>query len=194
MPPPTSFGYVTPPEFEHAIASAQLAARRAAHLCAEAVRVRLEIQETIAAARSARKCARSVGKTGPGPPVHLLQHPLPPKGRPCYTRDTTSDNPQPYVGPERRRFDRSMLLSDVDVRLLVLAERGYTYRPADAADGVFDVLVDHLCSLRDRSLLRLDDDGIMKSQKGGYLMAGPCDLTDAGRGALDQDRRIGPRP
>jgi ATP-dependent DNA ligase len=40
-------------------------------------------------------------------------------------------------------------LSDVDVRLLALAEHGYTFRPADAAEGLFDVLVDHLRVLRD---------------------------------------------
>lgn len=101
---------------------------------------------------------------------------------------------QGYTGRERRRFDRSMKLSDADVRLLKLAEPGYTYRPGDAAEGVFDVLIDNLRQLRDRGLLRLDEGRIMKSQRGGYLMAGPCDLTEAGRGALDQDRRLGPRP
>jgi hypothetical protein len=85
-------------------------------------------------------------------------------------------------------------LSSVDVRLLTLAEHGYTFRPSDAAEGVFDVLVDHLRQLRDRGLLRLDEGRIMKSQRGGYLMAGPCDLTDAGRQALERDRRLGPRP
>ena len=104
-----------------------------------------------------------------------------------------SSGGQPYTGPERRRFDRSMLLSDADVRLLKLAEPGYTYRPSDAAEGVFDLLIANLRQLRDRGLLRLDEGRIMKSQRGGYLMAGPCDLTEAGRGALDQDRRLGPR-
>jgi hypothetical protein len=85
-------------------------------------------------------------------------------------------------------------LSNADVRLLTLAEPGYTFRPADAAEGVFDLLVDHLRQLRDRGLLRLDEGRIMKSQRGGYLMAGPCDLTDAGRQALERDRRLGPRP
>jgi hypothetical protein len=84
-------------------------------------------------------------------------------------------------------------LSSVDVRLLTLAEGGYTFRPSDAAEGVFDVLVDHLRQLRDRGLLRLEEGRIMKSQRGGYLMAGPCDLTEEGRQALEQDRRLGPR-
>jgi hypothetical protein len=88
---------------------------------------------------------------------------------------------------------RVQQLSTGDIRLLGLAEHGYTFRPSDAADGVFDVLVDHLRQLRDRGLLRLDEGRIMKSQRGGYLMAGPCDLTDEGRQALEQDRRLGPR-
>jgi hypothetical protein len=107
--------------------------------------------------------------------------------------DSPPPRDQRYTGPERRRFDRSMLLSAADVRLLKLAEPGYTYRPSDAAGGVFDLLIDNLRQLRDRGLLRLDEGRIMKSQRGGYLMAGPCDLTEAGRGALDQDRRLGPR-
>jgi hypothetical protein len=84
-------------------------------------------------------------------------------------------------------------LSSVDVRLLTLAEHGYTFRPSDAAEGVFDLLVDHLRQLRDRGLLRLDEGRIMRSQRGGYLMAGPCDLTEAGQQALERDRRLGPR-
>jgi CheY-like chemotaxis protein len=91
------------------------------------------------------------------------------------------------------RDARTQGLSDRDARVLALAEHGYTYRPTDAADGVFDLLVDHLRELRDRGLLRLDEGRIMKSGKGGYLMAGPCDLTDAGREALERDRRLGPR-
>ena len=119
-----------------------------------------------------------------------------PSAAPIMTADDRSQpdrQRRPYTGPERRRFDRSMLLSDADVRLLVLAEHGYTYKPTDAAEGVFDLLIDNLRSLRDRGLLGIDEGRIMRSQLGGYLMAGPCDLTEAGRGALDQDRRLGPR-
>jgi hypothetical protein len=92
------------------------------------------------------------------------------------------------------KYDRPSRLSDTDARLLTLAEHGYTFRPSDAAEGVFDVLVDHLRQLRDRGLLRLDEGRIMKSQLGRFLMAGPCDLTEAGRQALEEDRRLGPRP
>src|SRR5919112_4267683 len=63
---------------------------------------------------------------------------------------------------------RRELLSDADVRILTLAENGHTYRPTDAADGVFDLLVDHLRKLRDQGLLRLEEGRIMKSQRGGY--------------------------
>jgi hypothetical protein len=89
---------------------------------------------------------------------------------------------------------RPPALSDADVRLLMLAQSGYTFGPSDAAEGVFDVLVDHLRRLRDRGLLRLEEGRIMRSQRGTYLMAGPCDLTEAGRKALAEDLRLGPRP
>jgi two-component system, chemotaxis family, chemotaxis protein CheY len=84
-------------------------------------------------------------------------------------------------------------LSDEDVRLLALAEHGHTYRPADVQRGDFEALVEHLRRLRERGLLRLDEGRIMRSQRGGYLMAGPCDLTEAGRQAIERDRRLGPR-
>jgi phosphoserine phosphatase len=42
------------------------------------------------------------------------------------------------------KYDRPSRLSDADARLLAFAEHGYTFRPSDAAEGVFDVLVDHL--------------------------------------------------
>jgi hypothetical protein len=90
--------------------------------------------------------------------------------------------------------DRSRRLSDADVRLLTLAEKGHTFRSKDAAEGVFDVLVDHLRQLRDRGLIRLDESRIMRSQLGTYIMAGPCDLTEAGREELERDRCLGPRP
>ncbi len=88
---------------------------------------------------------------------------------------------------------RQPSLSDAEIRLLALCERGHTYRPSDAEGEDFDALVERLRRLRDRGLLRLDEGRFMVSQAGRYLMAGPCDLTEAGRRALEQDRRLGPR-
>ena len=77
--------------------------------------------------------------------------------------------------------------------------RQLVVRPEDAAHDPLQVKdarrqpASFLISLRDRGLLRLDDGRIMMSGRGKYLMAGPCDLTAAGRGAHGQDRRLGPR-
>ena len=57
----------------------------------------------------------------------------------------------------------------------------------------FEGLVQQLRSLRDRGMIRLAEGRIMQSEKGRYLGAGPCDLTAAGRKALEEDRRLGPR-
>lgn len=79
------------------------------------------------------------------------------------------------------------------MRLLGLAEHGHTYRPADARGEDFEAMVGLLRRLRDRGLLRLEEGRIMRSQRGGYLMAGPCDLTEEGRRVLERDRSLGPR-
>jgi hypothetical protein len=55
MTPPLPTWHVTPPDFKQAIESARQAGLRAAVIRAEAVRVSLEVQETIAAVRSARE-------------------------------------------------------------------------------------------------------------------------------------------
>lgn len=88
---------------------------------------------------------------------------------------------------------RFLQLSDEEIRLLGLAEHGHTFRPADVKTGDFGALIQQLRHLRDRGLLRLDEGRIMMSQSGAYLMAGPCDLTDAGRKAIERDRGLGPR-
>jgi DNA-binding NarL/FixJ family response regulator len=121
----------------------------------------------------------------------VVKKPWKPLALAAAVQQASSGRPRPKRPP--KPVPRVSRLSDADVRLLALAENGYTYRPKDAAGGVFDLLVDHLRQLRDRGLLRLDEGRIMKSQLGGYLMAGPCDLTDAGREALEADRRLGPR-
>ena len=61
----------------------------------------------------------------------------------------------------------------------------------DAAFGrIFDVLM----VLRSQGLIRLPDGRVMRDRAGRVMMAGPCDLTEAGRRALEDDRRWGPRP
>jgi hypothetical protein len=84
-------------------------------------------------------------------------------------------------------------LSDVEIHLLQRCADGHTHRPSDRPGADFAITVNHLLRLRDLGLIRLDDGRIMQSQSGRYLLAGPCDVTDAGRRALEQDRGLGPR-
>lgn len=88
---------------------------------------------------------------------------------------------------------RAEALGDADARVLERAARGHTFRPDDAAEESFDALVERLRTLRERGLLELDERHVMHAQEGGYLMAGPCAITDAGRSALEADRLLGPR-
>jgi hypothetical protein len=92
---------------------------------------------------------------------------------------------------------RRSKLSDDDVALLSRLEAGeHTFRPGNPPrpGEDFEALVDHLRALRDRDLVRFPDSRIMKRTDGRYLGIGPVDLTPAGREALAQDRRLGPRP
>jgi hypothetical protein len=94
------------------------------------------------------------------------------------------------------RRPRGPQLSDADVLLLTRIEAGeHTFRPGSAPrpGESFDALIDLLRSLRDRGLIRLAEGRIMQRVDGRYLGAGPCDLTEAGRKALEEDRRLGPR-
>ncbi len=82
-------------------------------------------------------------------------------------------------------------LSDADMRLLSRLEGGeHTFRPGPgSSEGEdFDLLIQQLRSLRERGLIRLPDSRIMRTQRGPLLEAGPCELTHAGRQALEQDR------
>ncbi len=91
---------------------------------------------------------------------------------------------------------RGHQLSDADVALLGRIEAGeHTFRPgAGSNEGEdFEQLVQELRSLRDRELIRFSDRRIMRGQRGPMLGAGPCDLTPAGRQALEQDRGLRPR-
>ena len=91
---------------------------------------------------------------------------------------------------------RGHQLSDADVLLLTRIEAGeHTFRPGSAPRSreSFEALVQQLRSLRDCGLIRLAESRIMQREDGRYLGAGPGDLTPAGRKALEEDRRLGPR-
>jgi hypothetical protein len=76
-------------------------------------------------------------------------------------------------------------LAHDDIQLLKHCGRGHTFRPSDSSEPFVNT-VERLLRLRDLGLIQLDDGRIMRSQLGRYLLAGPCDLTDAGRQVLEQ--------
>ena len=81
--------------------------------------------------------------------------------------------------------------------MLTRLEAGeHTFRPGTQPrpGEDFDWLVVHLLALRQRGLVRFPDSRIMKRQDGRPIGIGPVDLTSAGREALANDRRMGPRP
>jgi hypothetical protein len=84
-------------------------------------------------------------------------------------------------------------LSNLEIQLLQRCADGRTHRPSDSPGQDFAITVKHLLRLRELGLIRLEDGRVMVSQSGRYLLAGPCDVTDAGRRALEQDRKLGPR-
>ncbi len=89
---------------------------------------------------------------------------------------------------------RGHQLSDSDVTLLSRITDGeHTFRAGAGSSqgGEFEQLVQQLRSLRDRGLIRLPDNRVMR--RGPLLGAGPCHLTGAGRQALEQDRAPGLR-
>jgi hypothetical protein len=93
----------------------------------------------------------------------------------------------------RRKHQR---LTDPEFRLLSRIEAGETvFRGSSVmrADETIEILVDLLISLRERALIALADSRIMRNQAGQVLGAGPCNLTSAGRQALEWDRGLGPR-
>ena len=88
-------------------------------------------------------------------------------------------------------------MDQIEFDLLRRLEAGESvFQPAgrtEDARQLFAQTVDRLLQLRDRGLVRFPDGRIARNEQGAYLMVGPCDLTEAGRGALEADRRLGPR-
>lgn len=97
-----------------------------------------------------------------------------------------------------RVFEREKRMAQAEYDLLSRLEQGESVFRADGAGPVgheaFAELVARLLALRSQGWIRLPDSRIMRDQAGRAIVAGPCDLTEAGRQALDQDRRLGPRP
>jgi hypothetical protein len=57
----------------------------------------------------------------------------------------------------------------------------------------FQPTVDLLLQLRSQGWIRVPDGRISRDGAGQVMLVGPCDLTEAGRRALEQDRHLGPR-
>lgn len=89
------------------------------------------------------------------------------------------------------------MLNGADFELLERIERGdNVFRPGRQkrpGQEILGGLVARLIALRDRGLVRLPESRISRGER-GYLVLGPCELTPEGRVALEQDRRLGPRP
>ena len=66
--------------------------------------------------------------------------------------------------------------------------------PGPAGRDAFQGIILLLLELRARGWIRLLDERITRDEDGQAILAGPCDLTAAGRRALEDDRRLGPRP
>jgi hypothetical protein len=89
-----------------------------------------------------------------------------------------------------------MSVTQDEYELLTKIEQGTAVFRQEVGVGIdpaFSKIFDGLMALRSQGLIRLPDGRIMRDRAGRVMMAGPCDLTEAGRRALEQDRRLGPR-
>ena len=88
-------------------------------------------------------------------------------------------------------------MDQLDFDLLSRLEAGESvFRPGDRTENareIFAVIVEGLLRLRQRGWVRFPDGRIARNEQRAYLMVGPCDLTEAGRRAVEDDRRLGPR-
>jgi hypothetical protein len=89
-------------------------------------------------------------------------------------------------------------MTQAEYELLTRIEQGTsTFRPAEPGpgiDGAFTRRFELLLALRQQGWIRLPDGRITRDRTGRVMLAGPRDLTDAGREALERDRSLGPRP
>jgi hypothetical protein len=88
-------------------------------------------------------------------------------------------------------------VDQIEFDLLSRLESGESvFRPAaqsENARALFADTVELLLKLRGRGWVRFPDGRIARNEQGACLIVGPCDLTEAGRRALADDRRLGPR-
>jgi hypothetical protein len=85
-----------------------------------------------------------------------------------------------------------------EYELLTKIEQGTSvFRPDELGPGIegpFTRMLERLRALRNQGWIRLPEGRITRDRAGRVLLVGPCDLTEAGRRALEQDRSLGPRP
>jgi hypothetical protein len=85
-----------------------------------------------------------------------------------------------------------------EYELLTKIEQGTSvFRPDELGSGIegpFTRMLERLMALRSQGWIRLPEGRITRDRAGRVLLVGPCDLTEAGRRALEQDRSLGPRP
>ena len=89
-------------------------------------------------------------------------------------------------------------MTQAEYELLTRIEQGTsTFHPAEPGPGIdraFTHTFELLLALRQHGWIRLPDGRITRDVGGRVMLAGPCDLTEAGRHALEGDRSLGPRP
>jgi hypothetical protein len=89
-------------------------------------------------------------------------------------------------------------MTQAEYELLTQIEQGTTtFRPGELGPGIdrtFTRTFELLLALRQHGWIRLPDGRITRDVAGRVMLAGPCDLTEAGRLALERDRSLAPRP
>jgi hypothetical protein len=89
-------------------------------------------------------------------------------------------------------------VTQAEYELLTQIEQGTSvFRPEEPGPRIeagFSKTFEVLMVMRNQGWIQLPEGRISRDGQGRVLMAGPCDLTEAGRRALEQDRGLGPRP
>ena len=89
-------------------------------------------------------------------------------------------------------------MTQTEYDLLLRLETGpAVLRPTESGpEGreAFQATVLLLLELRAQGWVRIPDGRIARDAEDKAMLAGPCDLTEAGRRALADNRRLGPRP